>query len=123
MYELLPGITRRKTQSEWIEGLAKLGVPCSPVNTVDQVFADPQVRHRAMQIRMPHPLSANGMVDLRVVVAGTPQAAIRTTNDSGWQVTHIDTAAYAGRVVSVKLVITSPAPYQRQFVVAAEARR
>ena len=64
MYELLPGITRRKTQGEWIEGLARLGVPCSPVNTVDQVFADPQVRHREMQIRMPHPLSADGMVDL-----------------------------------------------------------
>ncbi len=64
IYELLPEITRRKTQSDWIEGLAKLGVPCSPVNTVDQVFADLQVRHREMQIRMPHPLSADGMVDL-----------------------------------------------------------
>ncbi len=64
IYELLPDITRRKTQHEWIEGLAKLGVPCSPVNTVDQVFADPQVKHREMQIRMPHPLSADGMVDL-----------------------------------------------------------
>ena len=64
IYDLLPEITRRKTQSDWIEGLAKLGVPCSPVNTVDQVFADPQVRHREMQIAMPHPLSANGMVDL-----------------------------------------------------------
>jgi crotonobetainyl-CoA:carnitine CoA-transferase CaiB-like acyl-CoA transferase len=39
-------------------------VPCSPVNNVDQVFADPQVQHRQMQISMPHPLSANGMVDL-----------------------------------------------------------
>jgi crotonobetainyl-CoA:carnitine CoA-transferase CaiB-like acyl-CoA transferase len=39
-------------------------VPCSPVNTVDQVFVDPQVQHREMQIRMPHPLSASGMVDL-----------------------------------------------------------
>src|SRR5262249_55205141 len=67
--------------------------------------------------------AANGEVALRVVVGGTPQAAIRTTNDSGWQLTRIDTAAYAGRVVPVKLVITSPAPYQRQFVVAAEARR
>jgi crotonobetainyl-CoA:carnitine CoA-transferase CaiB-like acyl-CoA transferase len=64
IYELLPEITRRKTQSEWIDGLAKLGVPCSPVNTVDQVFADPQVQHREMQISMPHPLSASGMVDL-----------------------------------------------------------
>jgi hypothetical protein len=67
--------------------------------------------------------SANGEVDLRVVVAGTPQAAIKTTNDSGWQLTHIDSSAYAGRVVPVRFVITSAAPYQRQFVLAAEARR
>ncbi|MGH6928057.1 MAG: CaiB/BaiF CoA transferase family protein, partial [Dongiaceae bacterium] len=32
IYDLLPDVTRRKTQAEWIEGLAKLGVPCSPVN-------------------------------------------------------------------------------------------
>jgi crotonobetainyl-CoA:carnitine CoA-transferase CaiB-like acyl-CoA transferase len=75
IYELLPDVTRRKTQTEWIEGLAKRGVPCSPVNTVDQVFADPQVQHREMQIRMPHPLSADGMVDLignPIKYSGTP---------------------------------------------------
>src|ERR1700690_1485730 len=54
----------RKTQDEWVQGLARLGVPCSPVNTIDQVFADPQVRSRDMQIAMPHPLAAKGEVDL-----------------------------------------------------------
>jgi hypothetical protein len=67
--------------------------------------------------------AASGEVDMRVVVAGMPQAAIRTTNDSGWLLTRIDTTAYAGRVVAMRFVITSPAPYQRQFVLAAEARR
>ena len=46
------GPTRAKNASEWVDGLATLGVPCSPVNTVDQVFADPQVQHREMQIAM-----------------------------------------------------------------------
>ncbi len=55
---------RRKTQNEWVEGLAKLGVPCSPVNTIDQVFADPQVRAREMQIALPHPQAGKGKVDL-----------------------------------------------------------
>jgi len=67
--------------------------------------------------------AGQGVVDVRVVVGGSPQAAIEATNDSGWQLTHIDTAAYAGRVVDVRFEITSPAPYQRHFVVAAEARR
>jgi crotonobetainyl-CoA:carnitine CoA-transferase CaiB-like acyl-CoA transferase len=64
LYDLLEQITRRRRQKEWVDGLAKLGVPCSPVNTVDQVFADPQIRHRGMQIAMPHPLAAKGDVDL-----------------------------------------------------------
>lgn len=67
--------------------------------------------------------AASGEVELRVVVGGTPQAAVRTTNQSGWQRTRIDTQAFAGRVVPVRFVITSPAPYNRQFVLAAEARQ
>jgi hypothetical protein len=67
--------------------------------------------------------AARGTVNLRVAVAGTPAAAINTTNDSGWLITRIDTAAYAGRVVSVRFDITSAAPYARHFAFAAEARR
>ena len=66
--------------------------------------------------------AAQGVVDLRVVVGGTPQAAIEATNGSGWQLTHVDTSASAGRVVDVRFEITSPAPSQRDFVLAAEAR-
>jgi crotonobetainyl-CoA:carnitine CoA-transferase CaiB-like acyl-CoA transferase len=64
LYDLLPEIVRGKTQEEWIDGLAAVGVPCSPVNTIDQVFADPQVQARGMKVSMPHPLSASGLVDL-----------------------------------------------------------
>jgi hypothetical protein len=68
--------------------------------------------------------AGQGVVDLRVVIdGGSPRAAIEATNDNGWLLTHIDTTAYAGRVVDVRFEITSPAPYQRHFVVAAEARR
>ena len=31
--------------AHWIELLNEAGVPCGPINTIDQVFADPQVRH------------------------------------------------------------------------------
>ena len=64
LYDLLEEIMRRKTQNEWVEGLARLGVPCSPVNSIDQVFTDPQVRSRGMQIALPHPQSGKGDVDL-----------------------------------------------------------
>ncbi len=32
----------------WIAALETAGVPCGPINTIDQVFADPQVRARGM---------------------------------------------------------------------------
>ncbi|MBQ0742528.1 MAG: CoA transferase, partial [Pseudomonas sp.] len=33
------------------------GVPCGPINNLEQVFADPQVQARGLKIRMEHPLS------------------------------------------------------------------
>ena len=35
----------RRTSAEWIERLNEAGVPCGPIYAVDQVFADPQVKH------------------------------------------------------------------------------
>ena len=40
-----------------MNALEKRAVPCGPVNTLDQVFADEQVRARGMVTSMPHPLS------------------------------------------------------------------
>lgn len=37
-----------RTTSEWIEILDRAGVPCGPVLRMDEVFADPQVRHLEM---------------------------------------------------------------------------
>jgi glutaryl-CoA transferase len=64
LYAILPDLTRRKTQAEWIDGLAKAGVPASPVNNVAQVFHDPQVLARGMKLAMPYPAAAGGHVDL-----------------------------------------------------------
>ncbi len=64
LYALLPDVTVKKTQAEWVDGLAGLHVPCGAVNTLDQVFADPQVVHRGMHLKMPYPGSQSGEVDL-----------------------------------------------------------
>lgn len=47
-------ITRQKTADEWLELLAKVGVPCGPVNNLEEVFNDPQIKHREMEISMRH---------------------------------------------------------------------
>jgi len=36
--------TRARTSAEWVELLNATGVPCGPIYTIDQMFADPQVR-------------------------------------------------------------------------------
>jgi crotonobetainyl-CoA:carnitine CoA-transferase CaiB-like acyl-CoA transferase len=75
LYALLPDLTRRKTRSQWNDGLAELGVPCSPVNDISQVFEDPQVRHRGMQLTMAHAGAAGSSVDLianPIKFSGTP---------------------------------------------------
>jgi crotonobetainyl-CoA:carnitine CoA-transferase CaiB-like acyl-CoA transferase len=62
LYGLMPAYMLAKTTREWVDGLATLGVPCSPVNTLDQVFADPQVQARGMRLDLPHPSAAGGTV-------------------------------------------------------------
>jgi crotonobetainyl-CoA:carnitine CoA-transferase CaiB-like acyl-CoA transferase len=41
--------------SEWVERLNAAGVPCAPINDIDRVFDDPQVRSRAMRVELDHP--------------------------------------------------------------------
>ncbi|WP_110667436.1 CaiB/BaiF CoA transferase family protein [Salinicola halophilus] len=38
------------SRDAWLARLEAFGVPAGPINSLDQVFADPQVRHRGMQI-------------------------------------------------------------------------
>lgn len=64
LYGLMPAYMGRQSTREWVDGLAALGVPCGPVNTLDQVFEDPQVQARGMRIDVPHASAASGSVPL-----------------------------------------------------------
>ncbi len=72
--EILPDITRQKTTQTWIDGLADLHVPAGPVNNLDQVFANPQVKARNMAVEMDYPPSASGKLN----VVGNPIKFSRT---------------------------------------------
>lgn len=54
---LIREMIAEKTIDHWCEGLEEKGVPCGPVNTLDRVFADPQVKAREMVREMAHPSS------------------------------------------------------------------
>jgi crotonobetainyl-CoA:carnitine CoA-transferase CaiB-like acyl-CoA transferase len=62
LIETLCAATRTRPTAQWVADLERVGVPCGPINPIDAVFADPQVRARAMQVDLPHPLA--GVVPL-----------------------------------------------------------
>lgn len=51
---MIEAVMRMRTRCDWLEALESRGVPCGPINTLDQVFGDPQVVAREMRIDMPH---------------------------------------------------------------------
>lgn len=52
---ILAEMVKRKSKLEWIHLLEEAGVPCGPINRLNEVFDDPQVQARDMQISLPHP--------------------------------------------------------------------
>lgn len=48
-------VTKHKPSAHWVELLEEAGVPCGPINTIDQVFADPQVKHLGIATPMASP--------------------------------------------------------------------
>lgn len=54
---LIHCMTVRRTTDEWVAAMEAVGVPCGPINTLDRVFADPQVQARNTRIELPHPLA------------------------------------------------------------------
>jgi len=52
----------RETTAHWLSRLEAEGVPAGPILTYDQVFADPQVRHREMVVEVDHPVAGQSRV-------------------------------------------------------------
>lgn len=69
----LAAILRHRSSAEWIELLNEAGVPCGPINTIDQVFADPQVRHLGLaQPVHSHERGDTELVGQPIIMSRTP---------------------------------------------------
>jgi len=67
----------QKTSFEWLQALESVGIPCGPINTVDKVFADPQVLARQMLLEIEHPRAGRlKQIGIPVKLSLTP-ASIR----------------------------------------------
>ncbi len=52
---LVGGKLAANTTAHWVAALNAAGVPCGPVNSVEQVFEDPQILAQDMVLDIPHP--------------------------------------------------------------------
>ena len=83
-WELLRPIFAAKTSAEWLEILEEHGVPVGPIYHVDEMFADPQVRHLGIAQTVTH--HARGEVELigqPVTLSRTPAALDVAAPDAG----------------------------------------
>jgi crotonobetainyl-CoA:carnitine CoA-transferase CaiB-like acyl-CoA transferase len=68
----------RQTTAHWLEQLEAEGIPAGPIHTYDQVFADPQVRHREMAVEVEHPVAGPSRVlGIPIKLSETPGAIRR----------------------------------------------
>jgi crotonobetainyl-CoA:carnitine CoA-transferase CaiB-like acyl-CoA transferase len=74
----LAEIFRGDTRAAWLNLLQAADVPSAPLNTLDDVFSDPQVQHLKMRVDVPHPkLGSVGYVRNGLRLSDTP-ASVRT---------------------------------------------
>ena len=74
---MLSAIFMTQTTEHWVAALNQANVPCAPVQTIDQVFAAPQVLHRNMLVEVDHPTAGKvRMAGIPVKFSATP-ASVR----------------------------------------------
>jgi len=70
---LIDALMGTRTQRDWLAALEPAGVPGGPINRLDQVFDDPQIRSRGMRLDLPHPLAGTvPQVRAPLRLSGTP---------------------------------------------------
>jgi crotonobetainyl-CoA:carnitine CoA-transferase CaiB-like acyl-CoA transferase len=77
-------VTKTKPAAHWIELFEGAGIPCGPINSIDKVFADPQVRHLGMATPMEHPtLGTKSVVASALNISDFPKTVRSPTPEAG----------------------------------------
>ena len=68
---------KRRTQRDWLDALESVGVPSGPINTLEQVFADPHVRAHGLRQDLAHPLAGTvPQVRVPFAMSATPPGTV-----------------------------------------------
>jgi crotonobetainyl-CoA:carnitine CoA-transferase CaiB-like acyl-CoA transferase len=77
-------MTATRTSREWIDLFTEKGVPCGEINKVDEVFADPQVKHLGIaQEADTIPFGQTRLVGQPVVLTRTPSRIVQHPPERG----------------------------------------
>lgn len=77
-------VTKTKPSLHWIDVFDGAGIPCGPINTIDQVFEDPQVQHLGLARPVEHPrLGPQRIVGTPINFSGIEDRIRRPTADPG----------------------------------------
>jgi crotonobetainyl-CoA:carnitine CoA-transferase CaiB-like acyl-CoA transferase len=73
IFSTLKETFKTKTLGEWISILNAADVPCGPVNSIEDVFKDPQVLHRKMIVEIEHPIAGKiKQIGIPIKLSETP---------------------------------------------------
>jgi formyl-CoA transferase len=82
--DLIAEKMKAKTTADWIDLLNKERIPCGPINTMDQVFDDPQVRHLGIAQEVDTPSRGKiKIVGQPVIMSRTPATMAMPTPGLG----------------------------------------
>ncbi|HEX3984374.1 MAG TPA: CaiB/BaiF CoA-transferase family protein [Acidisoma sp.] len=71
--EAFTAVSVTRTTKDWVSALEAAGVPCGPINTLKEVFEDPQVIARGTKITLPHPTGVDvSLVANPIRMSATP---------------------------------------------------
>ena len=77
-------IFKTRTSTEWLQRLEPQGVPAGPIYKLDEVFADPQVKHLGIAVPLRHPKRGDvHVVGQPVTLSRTPASIVSTLPELG----------------------------------------
>ena len=84
MNAVIAEVTQHKPSNYWVELFEEKGVPCGPIYNMEQMFADPQVKHLEMATPVQHPrMGEFGVVNQAIRLSRTPHQIRTATPEQG----------------------------------------
>jgi crotonobetainyl-CoA:carnitine CoA-transferase CaiB-like acyl-CoA transferase len=79
LVELMQAVTRTRSTAAWIAALEDKAVPCGPINTLDQAFADAQVQHRGLAVTQATSPDARAQTGVAAITSVASPLRLRDT--------------------------------------------